>query len=85
MCELFGFCGKKETELNGALEEFFSHSPENPNGWGMAIFKEEGDYVKKECIRADRSSSGSAGTVSTRAGAGQRADRHSKYARKKKE
>ena len=35
MCELFGFSGRKSTDLTDQLREFFSHSNMHPHGWGM--------------------------------------------------
>ena len=55
MCELFGLSGRKKVNINTELEEFFSHAPENPNGWGIALFDDNGSYMDKEDKRADRS------------------------------
>lgn len=35
MCELFGFSGRKNTDLTESLKTFFSHSDIHPHGWGM--------------------------------------------------
>lgn len=40
MCELFGFTGRIHQKLNQELKEFYSHSDEHPNGWGLAILDE---------------------------------------------
>lgn len=50
MCEMFAYGGEK-TKLNSYLNEFFSHSEENPHGWGLAI----GYNVEKEPIKANDS------------------------------
>lgn len=36
MCELFGFTSEYEKDLTPYLTEFFSHSTDHPNGWGIA-------------------------------------------------
>lgn len=55
MCEIYGFSGKLERELNSDLRRFYSHSSEHPNGWGLAIInKYNTDILKEEC-RADKS------------------------------
>ena len=56
MCELYGFCGKKKKVLNDELEEFFSHSDKNPNGWGIAVFGNNSNCsVQKEPLAANKS------------------------------
>ncbi len=52
MCELFGFSGSAPKRLNRELKEFFSHSDEHPNGWGLAILNENGCSIEKEPIKA---------------------------------
>ena len=41
MCEIYGFSGNRSRELNNDLREFYSHSAEHPNGWGLALFNEQ--------------------------------------------
>ena len=38
MCELFGINAGKEINVSLWLQTFFTHSEENPNGWGIACF-----------------------------------------------
>ncbi len=55
MCEIYGFSGACERELKSDLRQFYSHSSEHPNGWGLALFnKNNTEYLKEEC-RADKS------------------------------
>ena len=35
MCELLGFTSTKKTDISDYLRTFFSHSVQNPHGWGM--------------------------------------------------
>lgn len=52
MCELFGFTSRTPQKVNQELKEFFSHSTEHPNGWGLALL-DKGDFsMEKEPIRA---------------------------------
>lgn len=39
MCMLFGFSGDKVYELNKTVSKFFNFSNQNPDGWGIAIYK----------------------------------------------
>ena len=55
MCELYGFSGKREKELNSDLNEFYSHALYHPNGWGLALFDEEKAMIFREPKRADKS------------------------------
>ena len=55
MCELFGLSGKTETDITGKLKEFFSHAPENPNGWGLAYTNKKESFFYKERISAVKS------------------------------
>ncbi len=36
MCELFGFSSKSKKDITSRLKEFFDHSIDHPNGWGIA-------------------------------------------------
>ena len=53
MCELFGFSGRKPESLNGQLREFFSHSEDNPHGFGLMY----GGKLYKEAAKANDSRS----------------------------
>ena len=55
MCELFGFSGNKRTDLTGLLTEFFSHSVNNPDGWGLASFDDSHTLIYKERVAAYKS------------------------------
>ncbi|MCR5625587.1 MAG: class II glutamine amidotransferase [Lachnospiraceae bacterium] len=55
MCELFGVTANRKVHLNSLLEEFFSHSNEQPSGWGIATFEGRNVSLEKEPLRADRS------------------------------
>ena len=47
MCELYAFSGNKEKVLNRDLKEFFSHSVDNPDGWGLVLPRGPSPYMKK--------------------------------------
>lgn len=55
MCELFGFTGRTPQKLNQELKEFYSHSGEHPNGWGLAILDEMNFSIEKEPVKASDS------------------------------
>lgn len=55
MCELFGVSSKKELYLNEYLKEFFSHSDEHPDGWGLAILEGNASMIEKEPLCANKS------------------------------
>ena len=55
MCELFGYIGTKKRRLTGDLEEFFSHSKDHPDGWGIAKFDDEELDIEKEPLPAFKS------------------------------
>lgn len=55
MCEIYGFSGKRERELNNGLREFFSHACDHPNGWGLALLNRPEPEIIREVCRADRS------------------------------
>lgn len=50
MCELFGFSGRKSTDLTDSLKTFFSHSDMHPHGWGMMY---SGGIIKEPVKAAD--------------------------------
>ncbi|MGN0037891.1 MAG: class II glutamine amidotransferase [Coriobacteriales bacterium] len=56
MCELFGYCGAQEAELSAPLAEFFSHSEEHPDGWGLAVGGDGFLNIEKEPGQALQSS-----------------------------
>ena len=55
MCEIFGFSSCRKSNLKPYLTEFFSHSVDHPNGWGLAEFGEEGVRVQIEPVSARES------------------------------
>lgn len=50
MCEMFAYSGEK-IQLNSYLNEFYSHSEDHSDGWGLAI----GYNVEKEPVKASDS------------------------------
>lgn len=36
MCELYGFIGNKNIQINDSLKIFYSHGAKHPHGWGFA-------------------------------------------------
>ncbi len=55
MCELFGVSSKYRLTYNEYLKEFFSHSINNPHGWGLATFSGNQVQIEKEPIEASKS------------------------------
>ena len=55
MCEIFSLSSRHERNINEELREFFSHSPDHPNGWGLMVEKEGFSNWEKEPVRADKS------------------------------
>lgn len=55
MCEIYGFSGNREKELNTDLREFYSHAREHPNGWGLALSGQLNPQITREPKRADQS------------------------------
>lgn len=55
MCELFGFSSGCEMNMKQYLTEFFSHSTQHPNGWGLAEFKGDAPILRTEPISAYKS------------------------------
>jgi len=55
MCELFGISAKKPIDIRGYLRAFFSHSIDNPHGWGL--MREIGGVqeITKEAVCAVKS------------------------------
>ena len=56
MCELFGVTAKRNIRINSLLDTFFSHSAEHQNGWGIALFDEDGGSIVREPVKAIDSS-----------------------------
>ncbi len=56
MCELFGLTGPDEITVNKYLKTFVSHSPDHPNGWGLALFRGKEISLEKEPAAAFKSS-----------------------------
>ncbi len=55
MCEVFGACGANAIKLNSYLQSFFSHSPQHPNGWGLALLEGKEAHIEKEPSSAIKS------------------------------
>ncbi|WP_407382651.1 class II glutamine amidotransferase [Ruminococcus sp.] len=55
MCEIYGFSGNREKELNQDLRVFYSHACDHPNGWGLALLDHSVPRITREVCRADRS------------------------------
>lgn len=56
MCELLGFSSQTEKDISAYLKEFFSHSDDHPNGWGLAKFSGDDDIeLHTECVAAKES------------------------------
>lgn len=50
MCELFGISSNKKIKCNEMLRLFYSHSVDNPDGWGLATFYGNAVSLEKEPI-----------------------------------
>ncbi len=55
MCELFGVCARRPVECRDYLKEFYRHSPQHPNGWGLAILDGNSAAIEKEPLEAENS------------------------------
>lgn len=55
MCELFGISSRERVAVNSLLREFYSHSSQHPDGWGLAVFYENAVSLEKEPVQALRS------------------------------
>ncbi len=55
MCMLFGLSARDEILSNEYLKAFYRHSPEHPNGWGLAVIGSNGALIEKESIEAGKS------------------------------
>ncbi len=56
MCEIFGITADRKVRANELLREFFSHSSEHKDGWGLAVFDAGYPEVEKEPVPAEESS-----------------------------
>lgn len=55
MCEIFGISAKQPININEYLEEFYSHSPQHPHGWGLAMIENNESNIEKEPLQATKS------------------------------
>ena len=55
MCEIFGITADRKVHANELLREFFSHSCEHRDGWGLAVFDAGYPEVEKEPVTAEKS------------------------------
>ena len=55
MCELFGISSVQKVSARDMLKEFFSHSVDHPNGWGIATFYGNSVSLEKEPVCAAKS------------------------------
>ena len=55
MCEILGFSSKNKMNIHSYLQEFFSHSTTNPNGWGLAEFCGDNVIFHTEPLSANAS------------------------------
>ena len=55
MCELFGVTANRKIKLNDLLREFFSHSDEHQNGWGLGFFDNGNISIEREPVKAANS------------------------------
>lgn len=55
MCELFAVSAKEQVRVTELLREFFAHSKEHSNGWGIAVFEHGTQNVEREPVRAGSS------------------------------
>ncbi|MBR2546690.1 MAG: class II glutamine amidotransferase [Eubacterium sp.] len=52
MCEIFGITADRKVHANELLREFFSHSSEHRDGWGLVGFDDGYPSVEKEPVTA---------------------------------
>ena len=55
MCEIYAYSGEVNKTFNDELREFFSHSGEHPNGWGLAVEEDGRMNLEKEAVQASES------------------------------
>ena len=55
MCEIYAYSGEVNKTFNDELREFFSHSGEHPNGWGLAVEENGRINLEKEAVQASES------------------------------
>jgi Predicted glutamine amidotransferase len=52
VCELFGVTANRKIKINSLLRDFFDHSNEHRNGWGMAFLDDNSVSIEKEPVKA---------------------------------
>lgn len=55
MCEIFAMSSAGRRCVGEKLKEFYSHSPQHPNGWGLALSSGGATNWEKEPVCADQS------------------------------
>lgn len=55
MCEMLGFSSQEEKDITAYLNEFFSHSVNNPNGWGLEKIDSSSVLLRTEETSAENS------------------------------
>lgn len=55
MCEIFAMSSAGRRRVEDKLKEFYSHSSEHPNGWGLMVSTGGLTNIEKEPLRADQS------------------------------
>jgi len=55
MCEIFGLSRQTPRQITSELREFFSHSRQHPDGWGLVVFDEGNHSIEKEPLPAYKS------------------------------
>ncbi|MBR5973938.1 MAG: class II glutamine amidotransferase [Clostridiales bacterium] len=55
-CELLAVSSEKKLDVKKQLKTFFSHADQNPDGWGLATWDDDGEVLLvKEAVNASRS------------------------------
>lgn len=54
MCEIFGVSYDKEASINELLKAFYSHSVNQPHGWGLALADENSINIEKSRFRQQK-------------------------------
>ena len=52
MCELLGITSERPYNANSILSVFYTHSRDNEDGWGLAVFHRKGVSMEKEPVKA---------------------------------
>jgi glutamine amidotransferase len=55
MCEILGITALREFDVTSVLKQFYAHSVEHPDGWGLAVLGKSMPCVEKEPNPAFRS------------------------------